>query len=184
MEDHLTFSEDVIDDYLPPILEHMYTNDANLLVSSNQRASPHTTDYIEPVFFYGIWGFIVCMLMWLSFCVKGRYGHRTDEDDKREDSTMVDTSLIAQAVLSDIPEVDDEMVDASSDSQDEADHDVEKQVLEASDMIESPKTDKTDTHVAPRRSKRLAQHRRQQQSTVLDAVNAFIDNAVKHNKLE
>lgn len=38
--------------------------------------------------------------------------------------------------------------------------------------------------VVLRRSRRLAQQRVRQQSTVLDAVNAFMDNVVRHNKLE
>lgn len=90
-----------------------------------------------------------------------------DEDNEEEEEQDVpNTSLVTQHV---------------------ADDDVEESTVHIVAPTRPTTPREPDTppkSVVLRRSRRLAQQRVRQQSTVLDAVNAFMDNVVRHNKLE
>lgn len=89
-----------------------------------------------------------------------------DDNEEEEEQDVPNTSFVTQHV---------------------ADEDVEESMVHIVTPTRPTTPREPDTPPKPvvlRRSRRLAQQRVRQQSTVLDAVNAFFDNGIRHNKLE
>lgn len=161
------------------------TNYINLNIHEHQNWPFQLQTFIGcHVLFVCLWGF------WLLFFTSYQVQKQTHEEEKEEDhETFVETvpwelhPPMADTSLSEIEEViekedtNEESTDASSTASDMLDGPVDESVVE--EVHPEP-----TVPFVPRRSRRLANQRRKQQAVVLDAVNAFVDNAIDHHKIE
>lgn len=140
--------------------------------------------------FIGCHVLFVCLYsFWILFCTSYRVQKQTHEDKEEDFKTMAepvlrqpdtpvtDTSLSVIEEAMEEEDTNDESTDVSSTASDTVNGSVDESVVET--VLPEP-----PAPFVPRRSRRLAQQRRKQQAVVLDAVNAFIDNAIDHHKIE
>lgn len=146
------------------------TNYINLNIHEHQNWPFQLQIFIGcHVLFVCLWGF------WHLFFTSYQVQKQTHEEEKEEDhETFVETVLWEVIEQEDTNE---ESTDASSTASDMLDGPVDESVVE--EVPPEP-----TVPFVPRRSKRLANQRRKQQAVVLDAVNAFVDNAIDHHKIE
>ena len=150
---------------------------------------------------FGIMGLCVCWLL-AQCCFGVCRVEEEEEEETLEDTAILERSdrthgtVIVETTAVNISDEESQEEDESEEqddlnaslvSQHVADDVAEKSTVNIVTPPHPTTPRELDTPPKPlvlRRSRRLAQQQLRQQSTVLDAVNAFIDNDVRHNKLE
>ena len=154
----------------------------------NLNISDHQNWPLKLQTFFGCHVLFVCLwgLLLLIFTSYRVHEHK-EEEEEEEDYEFVAQPVLRQpdtpvtSSLSEIEEVMEEE-DTTNDSTDASPI--------ANDTVDGPVHESDGERVesfvpfVPRRSMRIAQQRRKQQAAVLDAVNAFIDNAIDSRKIE
>ena len=145
-------------------------------------------NFVHTFMWLGIVGLWMCWFV-AQFCWWACHVVPNDEEDDDEDLDDIVTNTKSLEDGNDEDIEDDDQEQADTDISLVSQHVVDD-VVEENDIVTPPnpitprEPGTPPKPFVPRRSKRLAQQRIQQQSTVLDVVNAFIDNVVQHNKLE